>query len=83
MPAKERSSIDERRVLQIEHELGDEEILIFARCHFPFGTLVATRTRIIILLQDGGADVTRFSDVASFSLREILTAHETYSIQAR
>jgi hypothetical protein len=29
-------------VLQLERELRDEEIVIFARCHFPFGTLVVT-----------------------------------------
>ncbi|MGW4943148.1 hypothetical protein ACWEOZ_16375 [Actinoplanes sp. NPDC004185] len=70
MPPKERSTIMEDRVIQLERELGDEEILTFTRCHFPFGTLVVTPDRIIILLQDGGVDVTQFADVASFSLIE-------------
>jgi hypothetical protein len=62
--------VDEARELKLANELRDEEILIFARCAFPFGTLVVTPTRIIILLQDGGADVTKYSDVASFSVIE-------------
>lgn len=68
MPAQERSTIAEDRVLELERELGDEEILIFARCHSPIGTLVITPTRIINLLQDGGVDVTSFADVASLTV---------------
>jgi hypothetical protein len=48
----------------------ERAILTFARCHFPFGTLVVTPRRIVILLQDGGVDVTRYADVASFSVIE-------------
>jgi hypothetical protein len=70
MPPKERASVDENRLRVLERELHDEDVVIVARCHFPFGTLVVTSKRLIILLQDGGVDVTRFSDVASFSLIE-------------
>ncbi|GAA2629008.1 hypothetical protein [Paractinoplanes durhamensis] len=125
MPPKERSRIPEGRILELERELGDETVITFTRCHFPFGTLVVTASRIIILLQDGGVDVTRFADIASFSLiegrkkilgghsetifctqmrdgtrftgqsvgtdgqwgihaaRQMLAAHETYSLRAR
>src|SRR5947207_10006608 len=39
MPAKERASVDENRLRILERELHDEEVVIVARCHFPFGTL--------------------------------------------
>lgn len=70
MPAKERARCDEDRLLKLERDIAGEDILICCRSGFPFGTLVVTPGRLIVLLQDGGIDVTSFSDVASFSLIE-------------
>jgi hypothetical protein len=69
MPPKERR-LCESDILQMGTQLKDEELLICARSGFPFGTLAVTLTRLIVFLQDGGVEVTPYSDVASFSLIE-------------
>lgn len=70
MPPKVRTGYDKGRLLGLERDLQSENILIFCRSGFPFGTLVVTTNRLIVLLQDGGVDVTQFSDVSSFDLIE-------------
>jgi hypothetical protein len=57
----------EAHVLELATQIGEDEILMFARSAFPFGTLVVTSDRLIVKLQDGGVKVTPYSDVASFS----------------
>jgi len=71
MDPKGRQILDGGRLLELERDLlPNESILFICRSSFPFGTLVVTPQRLIVLLQDGGADVTPFADVASFDLIE-------------
>src|SRR5664279_1128459 len=71
MDPKGRQMMDRGRLLELERDLlPNESILFICRSSFPFGTLVVTPQRLIVLLQDGGADVTPFADVASFDLIE-------------
>jgi hypothetical protein len=69
MPQTERRRCTDD-VTRMEAQLQNEEVVGATRCGFPFGTMIVTPTRLIIVLQDGGIDVTNYSDVASFSLIE-------------
>lgn len=70
MDPKGRQMMDRGRLLELERDLQDEKILYICRSSFPFGTLVVTPQRLIVLLQDGGVDVTPFAEVSGFDLIE-------------
>ena len=50
--------------------LPDEPIVTATRSGFPFGTMVVTSKRLIVVLQDGGTQVISFSEITSLSLIE-------------
>jgi hypothetical protein len=73
MPPKEKTFLasDRNRLAALETNLPpDEPIVLVTRSGFPFGTMVVTQKRLIVLLQDGGTRVISFSEITSLSLIE-------------
>jgi hypothetical protein len=54
MPEKESRIVYADRARALEDQLNGERVVTLARCGFPFGTVVVTDQRLIVLLQDGG-----------------------------
>jgi hypothetical protein len=69
MPEKERTMLNSDRS-SVEQLGRSEDLLAATRSGFPFGTLVVTPTRLVVYLQDGGVEVTKYADVSSFDLIE-------------
>jgi len=70
MEPEGRARMDQARLLDLERDLKDETILFICRSSFPFGSLAVTPERLIVLLDQGGADVTLFAEVSSFDMIE-------------
>ncbi len=73
MPPKERTLLasDRNRLAALAANLSpDEPIVTVTRSGFPFGTMVVTTKRLIVVLQDGGTQVISFSEITSLSLIE-------------
>jgi hypothetical protein len=73
MPPKERTLLasDRNRLAALEANLPpDEPIVTVTWSGFPFGTMVVTPKRLIVVLQDGGTQVISFSEITSLSLIE-------------
>jgi hypothetical protein len=73
MPPKEKTFLanDRNRLAVLETNLPpDEPIVTVTRSGFPFGTMVVTPKRLIVVLQDGGTQVISFSEITSLSLIE-------------
>jgi hypothetical protein len=73
MPPKEKNglAIYRDRLAALEANLlPDEPIVTATRSGFPFGTMVVTSKRLIVVLQDGGTQVISFSEITSLSLIE-------------
>jgi hypothetical protein len=69
MPAKEAQMVYIDRAKKLETQLSGEEIITLTRSGFPFGTMVVTDRRLIVLLQDGGGvQVIKFSDISSLDM---------------
>jgi hypothetical protein len=69
LPPKEAQLIYVDRVRALEADLPNEPILTVVRCGFPFGTMVVTDRRLLVLLQDsGGVQAIAFSEIASLHI---------------
>jgi hypothetical protein len=64
MPEKERGYAERDRVIEAEGSMGDEPILAIIRSSFPFGTMIVSDRRLIIVLQDGGLQVISYSEIS-------------------
>jgi hypothetical protein len=63
MPEKEARYAERERALEVEESLGDEPIRAIVRCSFPFGAMMVTDRRLIVVLQDGGLQTMPYSDI--------------------
>ena len=73
MPPKEKTflSSDRNRLAALETDLPpDEPVVTVTRSGFPFGTMMVTSKRLIVVLQDGGTQIISFSEITSLSLIE-------------
>lgn len=69
MPPKEAQMVYTDRAKSLESELSGEQIVTMVRSGFPFGTMVVTDRRMIVLLQDGGGvQVIPFADVSAMEI---------------
>jgi hypothetical protein len=69
MPPKEASMVYTDRAKALETDLAQEQIITMVRSGFPFGTMVVTDRRLIVLLQDGGGvQVIPFADISSLDM---------------
>lgn len=66
MPEKEARMVYLERARALEAQLKGERVITMARCGFPFGTLVVTDRRLIVLLQDSeGVQVIPYRDISA------------------
>ena len=69
MPPKEAQMVYTDRVKALEADLAGEQIITVTRSGFPFGTMVVTDRRLIVLLQDGGGvQVIPYADISALEL---------------
>ena len=61
--------VDRDRAKALETDLVDERIVTLVRSGFPFGTMVVTDRRLIVLLEDGGGvQVIPYGDISALDL---------------
>jgi hypothetical protein len=70
MPDKEARYAEKERSLDVEKNIGEEPILAIIRCSFPFGTMLVSDRRLIIVLQDGGLQTIPYAEVSRIEVLE-------------
>jgi hypothetical protein len=70
MPEKEARYAERERVMEVEESIGGEPIHAIVRCAFPFGTMMVTDRRLIVVLQDGGLQAMPYTDISRVEVLE-------------